>query len=154
MIAITVELLEKIRAIEHAANLPTKQGMLQPTVEFLVALAKSLSNNLTRVTKTQAWQIWITAFEFEASRQEKNKHHAEIAFWFGVDPYRLSNDQFVGLFANLDRVKCQQRIENGNYDATDYEHVFNLYMLAYEDENRALQARSQAIRNLMDKGRK
>jgi hypothetical protein len=60
-----------------------------------------------------------------------------------------SEEQKQGYFVNMTRVKAQRRIERGDYDGTDHEGVYNLFMVAFGDENRARDAQAEAAKNLM-----
>lgn len=46
----------------------------------------------------------------------------------------------VALIELTDSMIAQQRIQRGDYDYTAYEQVYQLYMLAYDDEELALDA--------------
>jgi hypothetical protein len=88
----------------------------------------------------------------ERNGEAKKKHElsAELAFWYGVDPYRLTAEQQIGLRANLPRMKAQDRIHRGDFDATDYRGVYELFLAAYDDEEVAQRAQSQAAENYVN----
>ncbi len=52
----------------------------------------------------------------------------------------------ISLFASLPRVQAQETIFLGNYETTDYERVYQLYKLTYEDEDRAETAQVDAFK--------
>ncbi|MFN4768940.1 MAG: hypothetical protein ACK5JL_02780 [Candidatus Kapaibacterium sp.] len=48
-------------------------------------------------------------------------------------------------------IRAKKRIDAGNYDATDYQAVYQLWLEAYGDEQIAANARNQAVQLLVDK---
>jgi hypothetical protein len=86
-------------------------------------------------------------------RPTKKKHrlHATIAFEYGINPYELTTSQLVALEANLQRLKAQRRIESGDYDHSDYQAVYTLFLIAFEDEELARAAQSRAVDRFIDK---
>jgi hypothetical protein len=149
---VSLDLAQEIKKIDSSCRLTkNKEGQLSPTVELLTKLSELLSKHWNcQVTESQAYQVWCAVFEIEYDSQQKAKHQADVAFWYGLNPHELTDDQLAGLYANLDRVKCQQRLELGNVDAMDYEQIYSLTMIAYDDEERASKARSQSMKALVD----
>lgn len=149
-----------IRAIsvqQRLARLPgekTDSGkyLIRPTVQFIKDLATMLSERWGKpVTPTQAWQVWIAAAVIETRADERGREDAELAFWYGVNPFSLSERQRETLYFNLPRIKAQHQLSNQHYDPTDYHGVYDLVMMAYDDEAMALEARSDAIQRATDK---
>jgi len=63
----------------------------------------------------------------------------------------LTHGQLIGLEVNLPRLKAVKRVESGDYDPTDYEAVYNLWLTAFEDENQAREAQSVALSKFVEK---
>ena len=74
---------------------------------------------------------------------------AELSFWYGFDVGALPEDRQLGLMANLERVKAQDRIHKQMYDPADYRGVRELYMDAYGDPALAQQAQTAALKQHM-----
>jgi hypothetical protein len=49
----------------------------------------------------------------------------------------------------MGRIKAQRKIERGDYNPTDYEGVYNLFLQAYGDEDLAREAQSNAAKLLV-----
>lgn len=142
--------VEAIKQLEAGCRLPEIDKRVKPNVEFLDKLRELLATIWRRATTaTTAWQVWIAIYELENRIADRHRVAAEISFWYSVNPFTLNQDELAGLYTNLHRVKAQQRIENGNFDATDYEHVYDLTLVAYGDEQRALAARAASLRMLI-----
>ena len=150
----TLDLLEAKRyvdAIESRCNLPVANGRKQPTATFLQQVALWLESvGLPEVTLTGAWQCWKLIFQQVDSLRKANEQNAEIAYWFKIDPFRLSDEQKAALLANLDRVQAQDVLHSGNYQPTDYEFVYNITLLATGDEKLAIKARGRAMAAYVD----
>jgi|GEM_PF-5163689 len=56
----------------------------------------------------------------------------------------MPRGKVIGLLGNLNRVKAQQRIQNGLVDPCDYPETYRAYMAAFDDENLARDAQSRA----------
>lgn len=48
-------------------------------------------------------------------------------------------------------MKAQHTLHTGNYEHTDYNHVHDLYLMAYGDEDLAARAKSEAAAAYADK---
>jgi hypothetical protein len=142
----------EIQNIEHQSRLQTNsKNEIKPTIAFLQAIATMLSRRLGKVVSaTQAWQVWIACYSMSEWLRTSMQANADISAWYGIDTVELSETELAGYHANLPRIKAQQRLESGNFDHTDPQSVFDLTMLAYDDEPMALQARANAIRAAMD----
>jgi len=115
-------------------------GTIVSDKSFLEGVAKALQEKYlpeTRVTSSEAWQIWKAVDEAATAYQAQTRDYAELAFWFHINPYEVSERQRVGLLANLGMLKAQDRINRGDYDALDPKQVYQLFMLAYEDKELA-----------------
>ena len=97
------------------------------------------------MTVTEAWQAWIFAFCVADKARRSATLKADVAHWYGLNPYKLTTKQIFALAVNLPRVKAQQKLAAGNYDPADWETVYNLTLIATGDEQQALNARSNAI---------
>ena len=83
--------------------------------------------------------------------KKKHRRDAELAFWFGVNPFELTELQKIGMYANVNTCKAQQSIHLGHYDATDYRHVYALYLAAFDDEALASKARANSLEAYVDR---
>lgn len=61
----------------------------------------------------------------------------------------MTEGQKIGLWVNLNRCQAQQRIQSGQFDETDYEGIYELFMQAYGDEAMARRAQAQAAERLV-----
>lgn len=102
------------------------------------------------VTRSIAWQVWWVVYERIEQLRVRSELEAEIAFWFHVDPSKLSAEQKVGMIANLDRCKAQQRLNIGNFDGADWETVYRLVLMATGDRAQAEKAKGDAMERYVD----
>lgn len=150
--AIDIGLIDAVNRVTHQASLPVRDDYLQPTVAFLRSLAQTLSYTWRRpVTLSVAWQVWHATYAVCERERIKHERDAELAFWFSVNPIALTGDQRIGLAANLERVKAQDRLNTGNYDQANPDQVHALVLLATGDEQAALKARADSIRLVMER---
>lgn len=122
-----------------------------PTPTLLDAVALWLSKlGVPNCTRSMAWQVWWAIYERIDLIRRHFQKETELAFWYSVDPFQLSETQKIGLAANLDRVKAQSRLHHGQYNPADYEGVYNLTLLATGDEAKARRARADAMERYVD----
>ena len=76
--------------------------------------------------------------------------NADIAYWFKVNPLTLSETEKLGLIANLPRVQAQDRIQRGDYSETDFKGVYQLFLLAYGDEDLAQKKQTEAAKAFLE----
>lgn len=140
-------IIDACKRAEAKHKLTHVDGKVQPTGKFLATLAAELSKALGVPTlpKYAAWQVWITAFALYEQLATKHATDAELAFWYKINPFTLTDEQKLALSANLARVKAQDRMHRGDYDPGDYKGVYNLVLLATGDETQAVQARANAM---------
>lgn len=129
-----------IREIESRHSLPVRNGLVHPTRAFLGELATAIGS-----TVTGAYQAWVVVAELVDRVAEAERESAEIAFWYGVNPFNLSARGRLGLVANLDRMKAQGRLHEGNFDPSDWDGVYDLVLLATGNRSLAAKARGDAI---------
>lgn len=147
---IDVERYDEINRLERKSCLAEVDGHRVPNVEFIESLATLLSQWWkTRIDASQAWQVWIALDEIYTAIGKQNRIAAEIGYWYGIDPFRLNSDQIYGLHANLNRLQAQQRLKDGNYDPYDFEAVYDLTMVAFDDDSIAIKARSESMKLLV-----
>lgn len=147
--SLTVSQMASIDSIERKHNLPKNEhNHVSPTIEFLKAVATELSH-WGKVSLSEAWQVWIAIHQYRSERQKQESESAELAFWYGINPYGLTEQRRAGLVLNLPRVKAQQQLESGNFDALNYEAVYDLTKLATGDEEQALAARAESLKLLI-----
>ena len=91
-------------------------------------------------------------YGYRADRAIKKltERDAEIAFWFHVNPKDLTPAERIGYLANLERCKAQQVIHLGKYNPSDYRGVYQLYLLAFGDEDVARRAQVRAAELLVE----
>ncbi len=127
-------------------------GKARPTLEMLEDIVKiAAKSTRKRVTFAQAWQLWRCCLAIQLVAYETGDTRSEVAFWYGVDTFKMSDREVATLKTNLQRVKAQKQIADGNYNPTDYQLVYSLFLVAYGDEDRALKARAQSIEALMER---
>lgn len=62
----------------------------------------------------------------------------------------MTEAEKIGLLANLERCQAQERIHLGLIDWTDYQGVYDLFLMAYGDEAKARRAQSIALERHVD----
>ena len=148
---VTFDKAQRIKMIEASYKLATvdekNNTISRPTIEFLKEVAGLIGK---KCTITQAYQIWKSIFISETHAQKTQADRSAIAFWYGINPYKLTDVQLSGLHANLPVVKAQQALETGNFDPLNPESVYQLVLTAYSDESQALKARAKSIEAKMN----
>lgn len=134
-----------ITEIEAKHRLHIANEQVIPTVEFLGEVASSLG-----LTKTAAFLLWYALSKVSECLRVANEEMAKLAYWYKIDPYRLTAQQRIGLIQNLPVVQAQQRLADGNFSATDYEGVYRLVKLATGCEKQAREARRVARERYVD----
>ena len=82
--------------------------------------------------------------------KKKYRCDAELAYRFtGLNPFVLTAAQRAGLMANLARLEAQDIIRGGQFDPTNYDAVYNLYITAFEDESKAQAAKLKSLERLV-----
>lgn len=143
--------LVAMRKIETQSKLEIEKNKIKPTVEFLKKLCDYLVKKFGgSVSVTQAFQLWQATAAYQAVITDRYEYFADISFWYGLPNETIDDEKFAGLYFNQGRVKAQQRLELGNYDYMDFEQSHDLTLLAYGDEELAMQARNSAIKAKMD----
>lgn len=135
----------KINAIEQKHRLPVINKRISPTPAFIAEIAKTFSTS-----KTVAFALWLGTSNVAEALRKRHQVMAEIAYWYKIDPYSLTPETRFGLLANLPIVQAQQRIADGNFEATNYEHIYELVLLATGDEGKARKARAAALERYVD----
>lgn len=62
----------------------------------------------------------------------------------------MTGEEKVGYFANLNRVKAQDIIHQGNFNETDYDGIYRLYLAAFDDKDLARRQRTKALERYTD----
>ena len=147
-----LKLALELRKIERQCKLAiSNDGTFRPTEEFLAQVAAWLhARGLKNCTLTSAWQLWRIASDRIARLRTEASHLADLAYWYGINPWQLTDNQQATLHANLMRVQAQQRVESGKFDPTDYRGVHDLILLAYDDEELALAYQAEALERYVD----
>jgi hypothetical protein len=63
----------------------------------------------------------------------------------------MTDSQKLGLLANLNRMKAQQKIHMEQFEPSDYRQVHALYLQAFDDEELANKARANAMDLYVDR---
>lgn len=70
---------------------------------------------------------------------------ADIAGWYGVDPYRLTSNQRLGLWMNLDRIRSQHLITFKDLAGVEPNELHGLFLAAFGDKSLADEVRLVAL---------
>lgn len=133
--------IDLMAAEREFLRLEGPQATGKPTAMLLDRVAGWLATKgIKQTSRTIAWQVWWAVFERIDAIREQTQVAADIAFWYGINPFGLNDEQAIGLRANLPRVRAQQTLHEGNYRETDYEAVYQLTLLATGDEQLARKA--------------
>lgn len=135
-------------------RLKTRDNRTVPTLAFLRDLAEAIRKKLDvpePPTHAAAWQFWIATYREYDAAAERHQTNAELTYWYKINAFALDEPQRAALAANLDRVKAQDTLHNGNFDPTDYQSMYSLVLRATGDEQQAVRARADAIERYMDK---
>lgn len=147
---ISIRDFKEITAIETKAKLPTENKKAVPTIGFLKQIVQYFDKFKGRtISETQAYYAWLAMYFFRESEAEKQKINAEVSYWFGLNPLKLKPSEIFGFHSNIPRVRAQKQIVEHKYDATDFESVYNLFLVAFDDEDLAVKARNESIKNQM-----
>ncbi len=139
-----------IADLERKAKLPIDDGRVEPTESLLESIVDYFKREKAKtITPTQAYFAWLALYWQKESEGERTKLKAEVSHWFHFDTSNYSEKELLGYHANIPRVKAQKQIAEHKYDATDFESVYNLFMLAFDDEELAVEARNQSIKSHM-----
>jgi hypothetical protein len=134
------------RELETKADLKFENGRVRCTATFLKMLRTNLEEMFGfTLTLTETWSIWRIVLDAGEGLRAGAAELADLAFWYGMDPWKLTPTQRIALYNNLPRVKAQNTLESGNFSATDYRGVYNLVLLATGDEKAASKARADAM---------
>ena len=85
----------------------------------------------------------------DGGESKKNELIADLTFVYGIDAGGLPYERQMGLLANMDRVLAQERVRQQRYDPHDYRGIYNLWLAAYGDEERARAARLESLQLLV-----
>ncbi|MFN7841407.1 MAG: hypothetical protein ACK5N9_06735 [Pirellula sp.] len=145
--------LDLLKAEETRDKLRTnmlKGNWLLFDPKTLTAFAESIGAE----TVSEAWQIWTVLDAWMDHISQRNRIRADIAYWFGINAFELTDVQILSLRENLPRVRAQKTIEDGNYDPTDYERVYQLFLQAFDDENLARKRQTESFKLYLQKASK
>lgn len=133
--------------LEHQAKIVKRY----PNVQLLDLVAAWIERQCGgQVSRTVAWAVWWSVHErIEALRQSVIRH-ADVAAAYHINPFAMTDDQFVGLYANIPRVNAQQILASGKYDRTDYRAVYDLVLLATGSKQKAERAKIDALERYVD----
>lgn len=127
-------------------------GKLKPSASLFRALAEQLKQfGIEEATPTTAYCFWHSVLSIAEHYREQCRQDALIAYWFKLDPFKLTAEQKFGLMQNLPSVQAQDTIHQGNYDHCDYKGVYNLFSLAFKNEKLAEEMRNKALEAYVEK---
>lgn len=124
--------------------------MLEPTADFLRSIVKHAGGLGLKISLSGAWQLWRGVCLYVDRLRKREAISADIAHWFGVNPFELSEPQRAALYANLHRVQAQAILNAGNYSPTDFQGMYDLTLLATGSEHQALAARALAMKRYVE----
>lgn len=136
----------KLEGAHRIRRVENKKDVLRPTVAFLNDVSKTLRQHGIEPTIAIAWQVWKATSEFLDNLRTESQPYAELAYWYSIDPFTLTDEQQASLLANLEVMKCQDRIYRGDYSPTDIKGVYQLYLTAFGDEELARKKQTEAAR--------
>lgn len=146
-----VEARSVIAQMEQDCDIDDRINGYAGTVRFLRRFSAWLAaKGLQGCTLSGAWQLWRAVSIRLEQLAKANRENAELAFWFKVNPFELSDNERAALLANLPRVKAQDILHSGNYSPTDYNGVYQLTLDATGDEKQAEKAKSDALDRFVD----
>lgn len=137
--------LKKIEQIEAKHKLQVIDGRFIATIGFVQDIAKTFG-----LTSTAAFFLWTSCYSISERLRIIHADMAKVAYWYKIDPYQLSQQRRHGLLMNLPVVQAQQRVADGNFEATNYEHIYELVKLATGDEAKARKARTASLERYVD----
>ena len=153
---LTASNLFAVQKIERQSKLPVVEvngsKFNMPTADFLAAIREYFAAVWRRsIDATQAYQVWLLTRATFAKYRDQFATIGDVCHWMHVDATKLSEPAIIGLAANLPRVKAQHQLLIGSFDQSDYEGVYQLVLMATEDEQQALDARSAVMKSLIDR---
>jgi hypothetical protein len=140
-----------VQEIEHRARLETveteQQKICVASKEMLAEIQIYFTAQWRKIIKpTAAYQIWLLCRSKLMDSRPMFKRYADVAHWMHCNPFELTDEQLVGLAGNIPRVQAQKQLSQGNFSPSDYEYIYNLTLIATDDEKAALDARATAMR--------
>lgn len=137
-----IETLAEFTRIE----LRTRTKDHKPTGPLLDGIAGWLrSLGVASPTATLAWSVWVLVWEYVDRVARQHQANADLAYWYGINPFALDDSQRLALWSNLGRVQAQQQLTSGRFDATDYRGVYKLVLMATGDTEAAERAQADAL---------
>ena len=140
-----IETLQTFQRLEIESRIKDRT----PNVALLESIAAWLSLFRVDATPTQAWCVWVLVWEYVERVGQREAASADIAFWYGINPFGLKPVQRLSLWANLGRVQAQHQLTSGRFDPCDYKAVYKLVLLATGDETLAQKAKADAAEAFM-----
>lgn len=139
------------RDLEQQHGIKAVKERVHPTAAYFQHLASKLrEQGLKGCTATGAFIVWRAVFDTISEYRKEHDRAAELAFWYGLDPWQLSDEQKLGLLVNLPKVQAQETLHRGDYDPVDYAFIYDLVLLATGDRKRAVKARTAAMERYVD----
>jgi hypothetical protein len=138
-----------MEACEREAGLQPQSTA--PTVDLLEIVAAWVERrHSVKLTLTAAWQLWWGICETLDRARKSHQRVADVGAWLHIDATQMAEQQLFGLLANIPRIQSQLRLHAGQFDALDYEGVYQLVLAATGDERQAREARIKALERYVD----
>jgi len=147
--SISIDILTAQRQLERIENEVDLKGR-SPTMALLKAIGGWLEELGVQASLSACWAFWWSVAEITYRAGKQSEPMAELAYWFGINPFTLTEMQQVELMSNLPRVQAQQTLHAGRFDKTDYEGVYQLVLLATGNEKFAQKAKADALERFVD----
>lgn len=143
--AIQLDLIVVKLAFEQVETKHNVTAGFTATAPFLTDLAKAAEGaGVTGCTLTQAFQLWWEVARRWSDLKKKHALAAQVAWRFGTG-HKLTRGERVGYYANIPKLKAQDRLERGDIGGLDYDQYYNLHLLAYENPAEAVRARTKFL---------
>lgn len=78
------------------------------------------------------------------------RHHADVAYTYKINPFTLTRNEVLGMAMNIPRIEAKEIAKGIDISRTDPQDVYDIWMLAYEDELLADRMRVAATKALVD----
>lgn len=144
-----------LRCVDHQEQ--TEKQFQLSNESFTIFTAKALKHFArlnTLETVSEGWQLWIFVDELRKQIASIHSMRTEVAYWFKLDAFSLSDCQVLALRDSLHKLQCQERIHRGDYDPMDHKGIYHLFLHAFGDEELARKQQTNAFKLFVEKATK